>query len=245
MAISESKPIIVALIIGRGNNTLKNKNILPVMGRPLLQWGGLAAKFSNYIDYYYVSSDDDKILKVGEEIGFKSIKRPDELALPTSQSSDAVKHALNFIEGDIGKIDILIVIHANVGTITTQMLDSCIDLLMNNNYTSVIPSHYKYEYHPRRAKRINADGTLGNFVGSDTEYISANRQELEPCVFFDHSFWVLDVKNGVKSENGQYPWPVMGNRIFPFITEGCFDVHDLDDLKRTEEWLIENGVRYE
>lgn len=236
---------IVALIIGRGNNTLKNKNILNVKGRPLLQWGGLAAKHSRYIQYFYISSDDDKILKAGESIGFKPIKRPNELALPTSQSSDAVKHALNIIEEQNGEMDVIVVIHANVGTITSQMIDDCIELLEKKRATSVIPSHYKNEYHPRRAKKVLEDGTLTNFIGSSTDYVSANRQDLEMCVFFDHSFWVLDVKKGVKATNGQYPWPVMGNKIFPYITEGCFDVHDLEDLKKTEVWLSEKGINYE
>ncbi|MDY0090031.1 MAG: CMP-N-acetylneuraminic acid synthetase [Flavobacteriaceae bacterium] len=236
---------VVSLIIGRGNNTLKNKNILPVLGKPLLQWGALAAKNSKYVNAFYISSDDDKILNAGKEVGFIPVKRPDELALPTSQSSDAVKHALEIIENDIGEIDIMIVIHANVGTISSRMIDDCIDILLEKKCSSVIPSHYKYEYHPRRAKKIMPDGTLQNFLGKEGEYISANRQDLEPCVFFDHSFWVLDVSKGIKSSKGQYPWPVMGNNIIPYITEGCFDVHDMSDLGLTEEWLKKNNVRYE
>lgn len=234
-----------ALIIGRGNNTFENKNILPVLGRPLLQWGALAAKNSNFISDFYISSDDDKILSVGSEVGFTAIKRPPELSTPNSQSSDAVIHGLNYIEKHNGPIDILVVIHANVGTITSEMIDNCIELLITNNYSAVIPSHYKDEYHPKRAKKVLPDGTLVNFIDNKGKYVSANRQELEPCVFFDHSFWVLSVAEGVKCTNGQYPWPVMGNNIFPYITEGCFDVHNEEDLKLTEQWLIKKGVRYE
>lgn len=236
---------IVALIIGRGNNSFKDKNVLPVLGRPLLQWAGLAAKHSEFINYFYISSENDRILRAGEDIGFRTIIRPDSLALSTSQSTDAVKHALSFIEGELGEIDILVVIHANVGTISSKMIDECIELLIDKKCSSVIPSHYKYEYHPRRAKRINMDGSLDNYVANDGGYVSANRQELDACVFFDHSFWVLDVKKGVKSTNGQYPWPVMGNEIYPYLTEGCFDVHEMDDLKKTESWIIANGIVYD
>ena len=35
---------IVALLTGRGNNTLKDKNVLPVLGRPLCQYPAMAAK---------------------------------------------------------------------------------------------------------------------------------------------------------------------------------------------------------
>jgi len=234
---------IVALIIGRGNNTLENKNILPVLSRPLLQWGGLAAKASKYINRYYISSDCDKILSAASELNFKLIKRPNELSLPTSQSSDAVKHAYEIIKKE-SEVSILVVIHANVGTISSKMIDECIELLINdNNLSSVIPSHVNDEYHPYRAKKINKEGLLINLFDFEKMQVSANRQELDSCVFFDHSFWVLDALKGIEnSENGQLPWRVMGNDILPYITKGCFDVHSLDDIKKTEDWLIKNKV---
>ena len=53
---------IVALLTGRGNNTLKNKNILPVLGKPLLYYPAMAARKCHLISDFYVSSDDPKIL---------------------------------------------------------------------------------------------------------------------------------------------------------------------------------------
>jgi CMP-N,N'-diacetyllegionaminic acid synthase len=234
---------IVALIIGRGNNTLKNKNILPVLGRPLLHWGALAAISSKYINRYYISSDCDMILAAAKELNFNLIKRPDELALPNSQSSDAVKHAYEIIKKE-SKAAIIVVIHANVGTISPKMIDDCIELLMSDNsLSSVIPSHKNDEYHPYRAKKINEDGQLVNFFDFEKIKVSANRQELDSCVFFDHSFWVLDAFKGIESGDlGQLPWRVMGNTIKPYITKGCFDVHKTEDIVETENWLLENDL---
>lgn len=233
---------IAALIIGRGNNTLADKNIRLVHGRPLLHWPALAARHSMHINRFYISSDDPKILAAGEVVGFTPIKRPDELATPTAQSSDAVHHALGIIEKD-GAVDVLIVMHANVGTITTQMIDDCLGVLLEDEQvSSVVPAHYNNEYHPYRAKMINAMGFLENVVNYQSRRVSANRQDLDACVFFDHSFWVLRVKNGVRAVNGQSPWPVMGNNIKPYITTGCFDVHTEEDLKATEMWISDNRV---
>lgn len=234
---------MAALIIGRGNNTLVDKNIRPVHGRPLLQWPALAAKNSNKIDGFYISSDDARILEVGSAVGFKPIMRPPELATPTAQSSDAVRHALCVIEKD-GEIDVLIVMHANVGTITTEMIEDCLEIISSDEQiSSVVPAHYNNEYHPYRAKMINSAGFLENVVNYQGRIVSANRQDLDACVFFDHSFWVLRVKTGVHSVNGQQPWPVMGNNIKPYITEGCFDVHTEDDLLATEKWIMEHGIK--
>lgn len=233
---------VAALIIGRGNNTLVDKNIRLVHGRPLLQWPALAAKASNNIHRFYISSDDKNILDAGESVGYSPINRPIELSTPSAQSSDAVIHALSQIEKD-GPIDVLVVMHANVGTITTKMIDDCIGIIGGNGKISaVIPAHYMDEYHPYRAKMINCEGFLENVVNYASRRISANRQELDRCVFFDHSFWVLSVENGIKSINGQQPWPVMGCNIIPYITEGCFDVHTEEDLKITEQWISKRGV---
>lgn len=62
---------IAALLTGRGNNTLKDKNVLPVLGKPLLYYPAMAAKTCNLITDFYVSSDDEKILKAASDCGYK------------------------------------------------------------------------------------------------------------------------------------------------------------------------------
>jgi CMP-N-acetylneuraminic acid synthetase len=238
---SVTMPRVAALMIGRGGSSLKDKNVLPVLGVPLLLWAAAAAHRSRYVSRFYISSDDDKILSTAGRAGYTPIRRPGELASATAQSCDAVRHALNIIEQD-GAIDILVVQHANVGTITEQQIDDCIDILMSDpTLTAVVPSHDKAEYHPMRAKRVMADGTLEPFVSGDGK-ISANRQDLPKCLFFDHSFWVLRGRTAAFDPEGQGPWNCMGRRISPYETHGCLDVHDIEDIDRTAAWIQANGV---
>jgi CMP-N,N'-diacetyllegionaminic acid synthase len=155
---------------------------------------------------------------------------------------DVVNHALALIEQD-GGIDILVVQHANVGTITTKMIDDCIEyLIADESLSSVVPVHEKSEYHPFRAKTPGADGLLSPFFDFSKGGVSGNRQDLPVAYFFDHSIWVLSVARGIHASNGQPPWTCMGSRIKPYITEGCFDVHTMEDLKKTEEWLLANHI---
>lgn len=231
---------VCALMIGRGGSSLKDKNILPVLNHPLLHWGAAASRRSKYIEHFYVSSDNDRILEIAGQAGFKPILRPEYLSSDTAKSADAVRHALDIIEGEIGEVDILVVQHANVGTITEHLIDECIDkLLASPDASSVVPSHEHAEYHPMRAKRIRADGTLESFFDGP---ISPNRQELPTAVFFDHSFWVLRGRQAVFDPKGQEPWPCMGTTIIPHLTTGCLDVHDIEDLERTADWIRENNV---
>lgn len=67
---------IVALLTGRGNNTLKDKNVLPILGKPLLYYPAMAAKSSKRITEFYVSSDDSKILEAAAQCGYKKNYTP-------------------------------------------------------------------------------------------------------------------------------------------------------------------------
>jgi CMP-N-acetylneuraminic acid synthetase len=236
------KARIAALMIGRGGSTLPDKNVLPVFGQPLLHYTAAAARGSRYIGRFYASSDCQKILHAASTAGYQSIARPAELSTPTSQSVDVVNHALKLIEQD-GGIDILVVQHANVGTINTKMIDDCIEaLIADDSLSSVVPVHDKSEYHPFRAKTPDAEGLIVPFFDFSKTGVSGNRQDLPTAYFFDHSIWVLSVERGIRSTNGQPPWTCMGNKIKPYVTEGCFDVHTIEDLKKTEDWLVANHV---
>ncbi|MDO5647576.1 hypothetical protein [Paracoccus sp. (in: a-proteobacteria)] len=233
-------PKIVALMIGRGGSSLKDKNILPVLGHPLLHWAAAAARRSTHIGRYYISSDDDRILDTAALAGYTKIRRPDELASDTAQSCDAVRHALKAIEAD-GPTDIVVVQHANVGTISEQIIDDCIDMLLADpSLSSVVPSHEFNEYHPMRAKGVTDQGLLEPFVNTGKP-VSANRQDLPTCYFFDHSIWALRA-DAIRTPGGQGPWDCMGTRIKPYPTQGCLDVHSLEDIKTTENWITENGI---
>ena len=238
MTSKESR--IVALMIGRGGSSLEDKNVLPILGYPLLQWAAGAAIRSKHIGRYYISSDDEKILSAAESMGYKRIQRPLDLSSDTAQSCDAVRHALNIIEKD-GEVEIVVVQHANVGTISEDIIDTCIGhLLADVRLTAVVPSHQCNEYHPLRAKSINKDGLLMPYVESKLP-VSANRQDLPTCLFFDHSIWVLR-SSSIAGKNGQPPWDCMGNCIMPLETKGCLDVHSLEDLRKTEQWILSNSI---
>ena len=85
---------ICCLMTGRGNNTLKDKNVLDVLGHPVLYYGGNAAVKSGVFDRLFCSSDDEKILDAANIIGFEKIVRPLELGSPTAQHIDCILHAI-------------------------------------------------------------------------------------------------------------------------------------------------------
>ncbi len=234
---------IVALLTGRGGSSLADKNIIPVLGCPLLAYTAKAAMQNRYIGRYYCSSDCPKILEAAKIEGYSPIQRPPELSKPDSQHVDVLYHGLSFIEKE-APADILVVQLANVATIKPEWIDACIEMLIEDpTLSSVVTAHQNQDNHPFRAKRLNKDGLLESFFDNRGKKISSNRQDLDACYFLDHSIWVLRVTKTLKSSPlGEPPWNFLGDRVKPFITEGCFDVHTREDIQLTERWLKDNHI---
>lgn len=233
---------IAALLTGKGSSSFKNKNILPVLGKPVMSYPAEAAKNSRYINYFYVSSDDRSILEIAKEMGYVKISRPKRLARPDSKHVDVIMHALDRIKTDLGIFpDILVVLLANSATIKTEWIDSCIrEVLKNRGLSAAVPVCMDLDRHPFRAKKISKEGRLEPFFDFKGKRISTNRQELEPSYFLCHNFWVLNVGKSIFSKKGQAPWTFMGDKVKPFIVEECCDIHTEKDLRITEEWLQKN-----
>ena len=238
---------ITALLTGRGNNTLRDKNILPVLGKPLLYYPGMAAKTSKYVNSLYISSDDEKILDAANEIGYLKIKRPDVLARPDSQHIDVILHALDFINKQDGfRPDIMVVLLANSGIVKTEWINDCIAEIINNpEISAIVPVYEEQDHHPFRAKKLDTDGFLETFFDFGGKKISSNRQDLPTCYFLCHNFWVLNISKSIDLlPEGQQPWPFMGKTIKPYIIEMSFDVHTEEDIVKTENWLLQEKINY-
>lgn len=230
---------VAALLTGRGNNTLLDKNILPLLGAPLLSYPARAALAVESIGRFFVSSDDEKILCIAQDLGFTPIKRPQELALPTSQHIDAILHALTYMDSHFDFMpDVLVVLLANSATIKSEWIAQAIAMIgQDSSISAVVPVQNDQDHHPYRAKRLNAQGSLEPFFEFGDMEVSTNRQDLESCYFLCHNFWVLNLAKSLYAKGGQKPWVFLGNNIKPIITQGCFDVHTLEDLAKSEEWL--------
>ncbi len=235
---------ISVLITGRGNNTLKDKNVIKILGCPLLEYGAREGKLVKGASSFFVSSEDDKILSAAANVGYNKIIRPEEYARPTSQHADCLVHALKVMKKDHNiEPDILVVLLANSATVKKKWIDDCVSILINDeNATSAVPVQRNNDHHPFRAKRIGGKGYLDTFIDLSMEKTSSNRQDLEANFFVCHNFWVLNLNNMKKDlSHGQPPWPFLGDKIIPYEVDYSLDVHHIEDVYLTEMWLKKNG----
>lgn len=228
---------IVAILTGKGNNTLKDKNILSILNHPVMYYPCIEAKKSKYINDFYVSSEDEKILNIGSELGYKKIIRPKELSTQNAQHKDVIRHAINEINQ---KIDILIILLANSVVIKREWIDQSIEMIINDNsISSVVPVEENMNHHPYRAKKFD-NGKLQSYFNFNNN-ISSNRNDLPKNYFLCHNFWTLNLNN-IDFEHGEQPWVFLGENVKPIIIKDHTDIHILEDIITSERWLIENNM---
>lgn len=86
----------LALIPARaGSKGIKNKNLAPLAGYPLIHYTIEAAKHATCIDKIIVSSDGDSILDYATSQNIEILRRPQELATDSAQSHEVLLHAMS------------------------------------------------------------------------------------------------------------------------------------------------------
>ncbi|MEP2707442.1 MAG: acylneuraminate cytidylyltransferase family protein [Roseibium sp.] len=89
----------VAIIPARGGSKgIPAKNIKPFLGIPLVAHSIKAALAAQTVSDVFVSSDDDKILKIAKKYGAQAVKRPADISGDTASSETALLHAIANVE---------------------------------------------------------------------------------------------------------------------------------------------------
>ncbi len=86
------------IITARKNSErVKNKNLILINKKPLLEYSLIALKKSKKIKNRFITSDCDKMLQLGKRNKINLIKRPANLASSLTTSEDTLLHAIQVI----------------------------------------------------------------------------------------------------------------------------------------------------
>ena len=128
---------IVIIPARLGSVRLKEKNIQLYKGKPLIYWAIEAAKNSKYIKKIYVSSESKKIQDIALSFGAEIINRPEFLSAPNIYKMDVIAHAVNEIK-KFRRPTIVTSVQANSPEISSKIIDSSIDQLLQYNLNEVM-----------------------------------------------------------------------------------------------------------
>jgi len=131
------KKILALVLARRGSTRLKNKNILKLNGKNLVEWTFQQLSKKNIKNMFVdvlVSTDSKKILNLSKKYKLLSPwLRPKSLSKKSSSSAESALHALNWYESNIEKIDGLFLFQPTSPFRNDKKINSAIKIFSRTN----------------------------------------------------------------------------------------------------------------
>jgi len=153
---------VLALIPARGGSKrLPRKNILPLNGKPLIEWTINAAKNSKYIDEIIVSTDDKEIASHASKLGVPVPElRPEHLSSDNATTQDVISYTLEKFGLNV---DCVVVLQPTSPFRNAKHIDEALDLYIEREAFAVI-SVSPCEHSPLWANTLPPSDSMENFI---------------------------------------------------------------------------------
>jgi len=238
---------VLAIVPARGGSKgLPNKNILPLLGHPLIAYSILAAKKSSLVSRVLVSTDSPVIAEVSKKYGADvPFIRPSELAADLSRDLEVFQHALQWLDKNEGyKPDLVIQLRPTSPVRPKGLLDDAITRLNKSDadslriVTASPITPYKMWFVDNETSimmpLLSLDGVAEPFN--------------EPRQSLPKTYWQIGTLDVIRPEVILNKNSMSGQRILPYVVghELAVDIDDLQSFKKAEE-VITSGhyVRFE
>lgn len=216
----------VAFIPARGGSkSIKDKNIMPLNGKPLIYWTVLACVNAKSIEKVFVSTDSDKIKQTVESFGLDKVEvisRSAQTATDTATSESAlVEFCKNY------EFDTVVFLQATSPLTRSNDIDGAIAKLENERADSLISAVRNYQF-------------LWDINGTPLNYDPLNRprrQDWNGYYIENGAFYISSRKNILKSNcrvSGKISFWEMNSKTI-------FEVDEPQDWQIIEKFLIPNN----
>lgn len=175
------KRLILGVIPARGGSkAIPNKNIFPILGKPLLNYTIEAALESRLLTHCVVSTDSEDIAEIASRAGaLVPFLRPPELSTDTALSLPVILHSLAFMERTKGiSYDAVVMLQPTTPLRLSSDIDMALEKLFETDADSVISVVEVGAAHPLRMKRLIGDQLI-NYIDQGFEDMRP-RQSLPP-----------------------------------------------------------------
>jgi CMP-N-acetylneuraminic acid synthetase len=162
-----------------GSKSIPLKNIVPVCGKPLLQYIVNAAKHAKFIDRIICSTDHPDIESMCHQSRVEVIKRPKELSGDLVRSDDVMIHAAESAKTIDGSVaEVLVLLQPTSIFLKGSQIDEAVAALFDNpiansSQTVVTVPH---QFHAINQRKLFEDGTDIGFVYPEERKRSFNKQ---------------------------------------------------------------------
>jgi CMP-N,N'-diacetyllegionaminic acid synthase len=212
---------IISIIPARsGSKGLKDKNIRPFSGKPLLAHTISAAKESGVFDEIFVSTDSPYYAGIAKEYGASvPFLREYSLATDTASSWDVVKNALIQYQNAGFYFDVVILLQPTSPLRTFGDIQNALKLYCEKNANAVV-SVCETNHSPLWTNTLPEDHSLAHFIREDAK--NKPRQLLEKYYQINGALYIVNVDYLMKGND------IYGDNCFAYIMpkESSIDIDD-------------------
>lgn len=231
---------VLAIITARGGSKgIPNKNIVKILGKPLLQYTAESALESKLLTRIVLSTDDEEIAKVGKSCGVEvPFMRPPELARDDTGTIPVLIDVVEKLQQQNEYFDAIMVLQPTNPLRRSSDIDGAIELLIKSGSDSVISFVDSGEKHPARMKYIDVNGKVIDPPFAE-DFEGQRRQDLEPIYLREGSIYLTRMKvlmeqNSLKGQDCR-AW------IMP--PERSCNIDEPIDLFLAEQLMLFNGSK--
>ncbi len=232
-------PSAVALIPARsGSERVRDKNVRPLAGHPLLAYAIAAARQAAVFDRVVCSTDSGKIAEVAQRYGAETpFLRPTELATSTSPDIEWITHAL----AQLGEhFDLFAIVRATNPFRGGDVLRRGLEQLLATPEADSIRAVELVKQHPGKMWVVEGK-TMRPLLDQshlDVAWHAGQYQALPPIYVQNSALEIAWTR--VVSQTGTRE----GKVVAPYLTEGHqgFNIDDEDDWERARRLLEDGGA---
>jgi CMP-N-acetylneuraminic acid synthetase len=153
---------VLGIVPARGGSKgIPRKNIVPLLGKPLLAYTAEAALAAQRLARVVLSTEDEEIAQVGRQCGLEvPFLRPRELARDDTPTIPVLQDVVLKLYAAGESYDAVFILQPTNPLRRTEDIDGAIDLLERTGADSVISFVDVGERHPARMKFITPDGQV-------------------------------------------------------------------------------------
>lgn len=177
--------MLLAIIPARGGSKgIPRKNLIPLGGKPLIEYTIIAAQKSKHIDHILLSTDDDAIAEFGKKMGLDiNYRRPQELAADNTSMIDTLEHAVNWFSEHNGQKPLDTMLLQPTSPLRTSLdIDNAVNVYYQTASTSLVSVHEMHE-HPYECIKG---------IGNDAHYLVVPPKETARRQDYDNSYHYIN-----------------------------------------------------
>lgn len=219
---------ILGVVTARGGSKgVPRKNIVPLLGKPLIAYTAEAMLASERLHRRILSTDDEEIASIGAECGLEvPFLRPPELARDDTPTVPVLQHAVSWVHSQGEAYDAVCLLQPTNPFRRPEDIDGCIEMLERTGADAVVTVlPVPDRFNPHWVFENDDRGYLRLSTGESRPV--PRRQELPRTFHREGSVYVTRTQV-LMEQNSLY-----GDRLMGYLMDGsrCVNIDEISDLE--------------